>query len=313
MTPALALATVSHRQHGLFTSQQLAAAGYKRAEIERRLREGEWRRWTAGLFSTVSVPASFEQRCLAATLATSNSFISHETAGRNLQMRMLDPDRHDLIVLTVPHGVHSPFDWVRLYHSSQIWPETVTLVNDIPTTTIERTLVDLANVTSPGRMGRILDDVLERGTVDLEHLIEVHRRLARRGRNGAGRIRPLLEERGVGVITSSTKLESKFRRFLHRHGFPGPDEQVGLHRDDLPIGVVDFLWRREAIVIEVDGRLGHLQRSGFEKDRRRDQEAAAVGLLPLRVTWQQLTHEESRLRDTLRDVFRLRSAANRSC
>lgn len=306
MHAATALADIARAQHGLFTLTQLIEVGYTRSELERRLRTGEWGRWSGGLYGMTAFPKTFEQRCHAATLATSGSFISHEAAGRLRQLPKLDPATRELVVLSVRHGQHSPFEWVRLYHSSQMWHETVSLVDGIPTATVERTLVDLANVVSPGRMALILDTTLELGRVDLESLMTTHRRLARRGRNGSGRIRPLLEERGIGVVCSGTKLEKQFRSFLRRHGLPEPEEQVLLHRDELPIGIVDFHWAANRIVIEVDGRLGHLQRSGFERDRRRDQEAAALGLLPLRVTWNQLTREAGQLAERLKEVFRRR-------
>ena len=48
-----------------------------------------------------------------------------------------------------------------------------------------------------------------------------------------------------------------------------------------------------ALVIEADGRAWHTRVEDFERDRRRDAEAAAAGYLTLRFTHHQLTHEQA--------------------
>jgi very-short-patch-repair endonuclease len=41
--------------------------------------------------------------------------------------------------------------------------------------------------------------------------------------------------------------------------------------------VVDFLWRNQALVVEVDGWESHRTRSAFEQDRARDARLALHG------------------------------------
>ena len=54
---------------------------------------------------------------------------------------------------------------------------------------------------------------------------------------------------------------------------------------------VDFLWRTERVIVEVDGYAFHSSRGAFERDRRRivDLEAAGFHVLPL--TWRQIVEE----------------------
>jgi very-short-patch-repair endonuclease len=52
---------------------------------------------------------------------------------------------------------------------------------------------------------------------------------------------------------------------------------------------VDFLWRKERLVVEVDGFGFHSSRAAFEHDRLRDAELQASGFRVMRVTWRQLT------------------------
>jgi very-short-patch-repair endonuclease len=51
---------------------------------------------------------------------------------------------------------------------------------------------------------------------------------------------------------------------------------------------VDFLWRAERLVVEVDGFAFHSSRSRFESDRLRDAQLVATGIRVLRVTWRQI-------------------------
>ena len=51
---------------------------------------------------------------------------------------------------------------------------------------------------------------------------------------------------------------------------------------------VDFLWREQRLVVEVDGFRYHSSRAAFERDRRRDAALAAAGYRVIRVTWRQL-------------------------
>jgi very-short-patch-repair endonuclease len=55
--------------------------------------------------------------------------------------------------------------------------------------------------------------------------------------------------------------------------------------------LVDAVWDRERIVVEVDGYRFHRTRAKFERDRRMDGRLLMAGYRVLRVTWRQLTHE----------------------
>ena len=54
---------------------------------------------------------------------------------------------------------------------------------------------------------------------------------------------------------------------------------------------VDFLWREQRLVLEVDGYAFHSSRRSFELDRRRDQVMAAAGFRVTRATWRQTEDE----------------------
>ena len=55
--------------------------------------------------------------------------------------------------------------------------------------------------------------------------------------------------------------------------------------------VVDFLWRAERLIVEVDEYQFHGHRAAFERDRRRDQALRAAGYVVIRLTWRALQEE----------------------
>lgn len=54
---------------------------------------------------------------------------------------------------------------------------------------------------------------------------------------------------------------------------------------------VDFYWRAQRFVAEIDGFAFHSSSYRFESDRRRDAVLAASGVRVVRVTWRQLETE----------------------
>lgn len=303
MQPEAVLAASAMRMHGAFTTATALDAGFSHSQVVRRVRSGAWTKWCRKVMTITGAPQTFEQRCAVAVLATKGAVISHEASGQLRRLKYLDPNHRDVVSISTPPGSHSPFDWVRTYHSSQLDPAGIETIRGLPVLTIERTMVDLAWVLDETRMGWVLDNALERNLLDFDTLLRVHRSLARRGRNGAGLIRPLLDARGLGTYASGTKLEKAFLEFVDEYNLPVPDPQVRFWSEDVAVGIVDFYWPELRIVIEADGRLGHLQRSSFEKDRTRDQEVAAQGCLPQRVTWTQMKEQPEATADRLRRSF----------
>jgi very-short-patch-repair endonuclease len=58
---------------------------------------------------------------------------------------------------------------------------------------------------------------------------------------------------------------------------------------------VDFFWRSERFITEIDGFTFHSSADAFASDRRRDGVLAAAGLRVIRVTWRQMVNEPEAL------------------
>ena len=113
------------------------------------------------------------------------------------------------------------------------------------------------------------------------------------GRRGAPLLRtlPLIRAR-VGMTRS--ELEYRMLRLCGAAGLPTPEcnPRVAGHR-------VDFLWRRERLIVETDGGQAHLTATAFEEDRRRDVELMLAGWRVARFTWAAIANEPDSVADRL--------------
>jgi len=94
-------------------------------------------------------------------------------------------------------------------------------------------------------------------------------------------------EQGAGFTRSEA--ERMLMRVVIGAGLPRPEKNVRVegHR-------VDAVWRRQRLIVEVDGRNAHDHALSFERDRRRDQALLAAGWRVIRFTYIQLRDEPLR-------------------
>jgi very-short-patch-repair endonuclease len=104
---------------------------------------------------------------------------------------------------------------------------------------------------------------------------------------GAGRLRALLAS-GEPALTRS-EAEEGFLTLIRKAQLRMPDVNVAVCGYE-----VDFFWRQEQFVVEIDGFAFHGTADRFESDRRRDAVLAAAGVRVMRVTWRQLEREPRR-------------------
>ena len=102
-------------------------------------------------------------------------------------------------------------------------------------------------------------------------------------------LRALLVGDASPAFTRS-EAEARFLALIRKAQLSEPETNVRVGGYE-----VDFLWRRERVVVEVDGFAFHSSRRTFENDRRRDRELTARGFNVLRVTWRQVASESEAL------------------
>jgi len=150
----------------------------------------------------------------------------------------------------------------------------------IPVTAPARTLLDLAGEASMRELERAVAEAQARHLAQPRDLLALLARYP--GRRGTAALRELAESDGAFAITRSEG-EERLLALIRRSQLPPPEVNVRLCGFE-----VDFLWRDQRLVVEVDGFAFHSSRAAFEKDRLRDAELQARGFRVLRVTWRQI-------------------------
>lgn len=166
-------------------------------------------------------------------------------------------------------------------HRADLAPQDFSLVEGIPCTSVSRTLLDLSI-----RFGDLSIESAANEAVNLEifDLREMEDLLGRsRGRRGVRRLRRVLENGDIsGENRPKSGLERRYAELCAKHGLPRPAINRWILLGD-EYHEVDFLWRKQRVVIEVDSRRYH--RSGWKlaRDEKRDDLLPEHGYLHARV------------------------------
>ena len=231
-------------------------------------------------------------RLIAAVFACGpGAGLSHLTAAVEWEMLMREGEALDV---TVPvHSGRSRQPGIRLHCVRRLHPEDLTLKNGIPITTPAKTLIDLNAVVSDRLVERAFEQAQVRRLLPAGALDAA---LERSNGRATRVLRALVaRERRVSTVTRS-ELEESFLGLVRRAGLPEPEMNTRLAGYE-----VDFLWRTQRRVIEVDGHAYHSTRQATTRDRRKDDDLEATGYRVTRFTADQILHDPD---DTLKRATR---------
>ncbi|MDQ6798469.1 MAG: hypothetical protein M3256_17250 [Actinomycetota bacterium] len=270
-----ALAAVARSQMALFTHDQALTAGYSLRQAQRRRETGAWEQMQAGVYRVAGAPASWEQRLLAACLAAGTGAVaSHRSAAR---LWGIDESRRPLVEISVPPGRQPRLNGVLVHRSRDLRPVVCTIREGIPVTTPVRTILDLGAVQRPQAVEHSLEVALGRQHVTLQGLRKILDSDARRGRQGAGVLRILLDKRSEGEELTQSVLEARMLRLCRTAGLPEPVCQHEVRNGHRLVGRIDFAYSADRVAIEVDGYESHASLDAFRHDRVRQNELVALG------------------------------------
>jgi hypothetical protein len=161
--------------------------------------------------------------------------------------------------------------------------------DNLPVTTVARTLADLASMLSLQRLEIAFDRAERLGLLDTDQVANEAKR-----RRGARKVGAILSSLTTPEPTRS-KLEELFRRLCERHNLPLPAHNVSVAGED-----VDAYWQESHLVVELDSWEFHKTRRAFERDRQKAAALERAGVRVLRFTWRQLTQDELVVAATIR-------------
>jgi very-short-patch-repair endonuclease len=229
-----------------------------------------------------------ESRLLAAVLACGpGAVLSHRSAAD--RWGILPTARAGIDVTVPTQGGRRRRRGIDLHCVRRLDERDVTALDRIPIISAARTLVDLSAVVPDRKLEKAFEQAHVLQLIAPGAIEEALDRAV--GRKTAALRRLLAAERSAPTLTRS-ELEEAFLALCRRGGLPDPEVNVHLHGYE-----VDFLWRRQKRVVELDGYAFHSGRRAFGRDRRKDIDLELAGFPVTRFTHQQVIYEAD---DTLR-------------
>jgi very-short-patch-repair endonuclease len=280
------------------TRERLLAAGFGRSQIERLVANGTLVPVHRGVYIVVHASSPLAYECAAVLACQPKPMLSHGTAGSLWQLPV-DPG-NEIEVTIVGRRPWGP-DGIRPHYISELAAHEFRRHEGIPITSPSLTLLDLAGDLEPADFAAALNEArVQRLVTDgtLSATLAAHQQ-----RRGAKALRALLDsERGPRITRSEA--ERRALELMRSHGIE-PDDT------DVPIGPyrVDFLFRRERLIVEVDGYRYHGTRYRFVRDRRRIAALGAMGYQVHPLTWDDIENRPAAAMGDLKLALEQRRAA----
>ncbi len=250
-------ARIAARQHGRIAWGQLIAAGVDRCCIERWLADGRLRRVHHGVYAVGHQAPSLLGDYMAAVLACGDrAVLSHHAEAHVMRLRRGAPPPPEV---TVPTLAGRARPGIVIHRVKLLHPHDVCVVDNIPMTTVPRTLLDLAPALDAEQLTRACHEAwIHHGTTPafVEDCIRRNP-----GKKGAAKLRVAL-----GADATLSMLEDGFLALLRARCLPAPRTNVD-HRGDK----VDCHWPELGLTVELLSYRFHASRRAFEADiaRRR--------------------------------------------
>jgi very-short-patch-repair endonuclease len=287
------VAELAGLQGGVVSRRQLHELGFGRGAIAHWLSSGRLHRVHTGVYSVGHRVLGNTGRLTAAVLASGPSaVVSHRSAADWWRIRSTSRRPVDI---TVPGRSRGRRPGIDLHLVRALDPLDVTTRDGIPVTTLERALLDLAEVAPKHHVARAIEESERLRLFNLTKLEELLSRSP--GRRGQKPLRAILTD-AVLEPRSRSDLESDFLQFCHDRDIPKPVVNTLVEGFE-----VDMAWPDQRLIVELDGYETHGTRRAFEGDRRRDATLQLAGQRTIRVTHRWLSREPDDLERTVKALL----------
>jgi hypothetical protein len=280
------LAKAAAAQHGVFAHAQCRALGLTTAHIRQRVHRGVWIRVYDRAYRIAGAPVTWKGELLAACWAGGfRAAASHRSAAA---LWGLAGGRRSVTEITCPRWRRAQHDGFVVHEIKGVGPMDLTEVDGVPVTAPDLTLLHLGAVCHESIVELALDAAERRGLVtntSLQHTLD---RLGKRGRNGAGVLRRLLDARGPRRATPESEMETLLFQAMRRAGLPEPVPQHEVRLGGVFVARVDAAYPELRVAIEYDSSEHHGSRVALIRDSARRNRLFAAGWVPITATKQDL-------------------------
>jgi very-short-patch-repair endonuclease len=272
-SPDPSIRALAETQGGYVKSEQLHALGLSKDAVHHRVTRGFLIRVYRGVYAVGHLPRPPLARAHGALLAVGErSALSHHSAGSYWAVHTFWRPTFEVI---------TPLDrrpkGVIVHHCTTLTRADIHLEAGLRITSAARTALDLTPRLDDRRANRMVRDLRIRRKLTRAQL----RSVIDRNPNHRGATRLKLILLGSQREPTRSELEDIYLQIVRRWHLPVPEINVHVngHR-------VDFLYREQRLIVEVDGYDAHSDPAQFAEDRRRDREIlTATGIATIRFTY----------------------------
>lgn len=283
-----AISLLARTQHGVFNHRQVVGSGGTKQQTFYRLSSGDWLSLDRGVYALASAPATWRRQVMAAVLSKNRAIATGSSAGVLHGITGCRPGRPEI---TVPYSGRATSSLAVVRRRSDFTAIHTVTVDRIPAASVAETLFDLSNRLPRLALEGAVDDCLVRSAVSVEGLHVVLERISGSRLKGTKAFRETVVDLTDDYVPTESELERMLLRVIDDPRVPNVNRQARLawwpvlpHRVDAVIPD----WR---LILEADGRAHHTKRADFERDRQRDNLAAAHGYRVMRFTYRALTKD----------------------
>ncbi len=289
------VAAAAHPYGGYVKRIRLLGLGLSARQITYRIRCGRLHPEYHGVYAVGHRPVLPLDRAHGALLAVGpESALSHRSAG---SLWVLVADWQFPFEVSTPRNRR--VTGITIHRSTTLRPRDITVQLGLRTTTMARTIFDLAPRLSDKDLERMIDEGLHTPYLTLEQLHELISRLPHTA--AARRLRTLLTP---AYRPTRSELERARRRWCETYDLP-----VGLinyPRDGVEL---DAYYPEYRLIVELDSLEHHTDPKTFQRDREKDRQHLASGDATIRLTWEALHLDPAGEAELFRDVLRQRRQA----
>jgi very-short-patch-repair endonuclease len=301
--PGRVLARIAAGQHGVVSRAQVLALGVGSSYVTRLLAGGRLHLLHRGVYAVGHRGITERGRWTAAVLAAGEgAVLSHISAG--LLWGIIDLDTVLIHVLVPGRGtlrrpgivIHRTRDLPTMHRIERY---------GIPVTNVDRTLLDLAAMLPPDRLGYAVEAAGRFGRLELPALVALCD--ASPGRRGAGTLRRIALGVPSALRRTKSPPETAFLRLCAGHELPEPLVNTILCGYE-----VDFLWPGPRLVVEVDTYTYHRSWAQRQRDLERDADLKTRGYDVLRFSRERIERDGPTVAAQVATVLGLRATAGSS-
>lgn len=292
----MVLARLAAKQHGRVARWQIYPRWLSADQIRNRLASGHLHEIHRGVYAVGYPGGDRLGRWMGAILAGEpGALLSHRSAAA-LYGTINDRERTHVTTATKRRNRDG-----IVFPCSAVPADERAVVEGIPSTSISRTLLDLAGSEGQQAFGRACREAAFKRLTAKMGLPRLCTRYE--GRRGTRIVIDAFRRGTVPAVHTKSELEDIFLELLIADGsvpLPAINTLIQVAGEDLE---VDCAWPERRLVIELDGGRAHELPDRFEEDRRRDRLLIAAGWRVVRFTyWDVTTRPERTLAEVRRQL-----------